>query len=126
MRDVGHVDQRKVGHALGQLAKARLHEFLALLRHVIFGVFAEVAQRHGRLNLFWELVSELVLQQIDLFLELLLDVFRHVLVHYTASPKRTCGFRRKYRRGRKVGQGRSPDRRLAWPSNNLAINNLEA
>ena len=42
-------------------------EDLALLRHVVFGIFAQVSQRRCLLDLFRQLIGELVLQRFDLF-----------------------------------------------------------
>ncbi len=68
-------DHGELAHALLQLAQARVHEHLALLGHVVLGVFAQVAQRDGLLDLRRQLGGELVLQRLDLFGELGFDVF---------------------------------------------------
>src|SRR5437660_8489595 len=47
LRNVVHVDHGKVSQPLSQLPHAGLDELLALLRHVVLGVFAEVAQGGG-------------------------------------------------------------------------------
>src|SRR6185437_5875804 len=41
--NVGEVDERELGHALFKLAEAGVDELLALLGHVVFGVFAQIA-----------------------------------------------------------------------------------
>ena len=48
--------------------KARVHEHLALLRHVVLGVLAQVAQRDRLLDLGREFGRQLVLELLDLLL----------------------------------------------------------
>ena len=66
--DVVHVDQREVAHAFAELAETRLDELLALLGHVILGIFAEISQGGGFLDLFGELVDQLVFELIHFLL----------------------------------------------------------
>ena len=66
MGDVGEVHQGELGHALLELAEARVDKLLALLGHVVLGVFAEVAERRSLLDLLRELVSKLMLEVPDL------------------------------------------------------------
>lgn len=77
VRDIGEVDEGELGHAFFELSEACVDEFLALLGHVVFGVFAEVAEGGGFFDLGWELVSELMLQLLNVFEKFFLDVFRH-------------------------------------------------
>jgi hypothetical protein len=66
-------------HALFELAEACVDENLALFGHVVFGVFAEVAEGDRFLDLSGQLGGELVLEKSYLFLQLLFDVFCHGL-----------------------------------------------
>ncbi len=52
----------EVGHALSELAQTGLNELLALLGHVVFGVFAEIAKGSGLLDLFGEIVNQLMFE----------------------------------------------------------------
>ena len=51
VRNVREVDHGELAHALLQLAEAGVDEHLALLGHVVFGVFAEVAKGDSLLDL---------------------------------------------------------------------------
>src|SRR5579863_2203123 len=75
--DVVHVDHGEVGEALAELADARLDELLALLGHVIFGVFAEVAEGGSLLDFLGKLVNQLVFERVDLFLQFSFDLIGH-------------------------------------------------
>ena len=68
---------RQVSHALLELAQPGAHKLLPLLGHVVLGVLAEVAHRDSLLQLFGQLVIELVFENGDILCELLSDVFRH-------------------------------------------------
>ncbi len=94
--NVVHIDHGQVGEPLAELADARLDELLALLGHVVFGVFAEVAERGGLLDLFGQFVDQLVFERVDLFLQFLFDEFCHGLLmaglrqglrHYTLGKR---------------------------------------
>ena len=50
-----------------QLAEARVDEHLALLGHVVLGVFAEVAQRGRFFDLGGKFVRQLMLEPLNLF-----------------------------------------------------------
>ena len=73
--DVVEVDHGELAHALLELAEAGVDEDLALLGHVVFGVFGEVAEGDGLLDLRGEFGGEFVLESLDLLFESLLDVF---------------------------------------------------
>ena len=77
MRDVCEVDHGKLAHALLQLSKPRIDEDLALFGHVVLGVFAEIAQRDGLLDLGRKLGGQFVFERFDLFSKLGFDVFGH-------------------------------------------------
>ncbi len=85
-RDVFEVDHGELAHALFELAEAGVDEDLALFGHVVFGVFGEVAERDGFLDLRGEFGGELVLERLDLLFKSLLDVF-HACVCF-AGPVR--------------------------------------
>ncbi len=57
--------------------EARVDEVLALLGHVVFGVFRQVAQGHRLLDFGGQFVRELMLELRDFLLKLVLDVFGH-------------------------------------------------
>jgi hypothetical protein len=50
---------------------------LALLGHVILGIFAKVTVGAGSLDLFGQLVVQLMLERLDFLFQLFLDVLRH-------------------------------------------------
>ena len=56
---------------------AGFDELLALLGHVILGVFAEIAQGHGFLEFLGKLVTQLMLERVNLLLQLFLDMLSH-------------------------------------------------
>jgi hypothetical protein len=80
--NIVHVRERQVSEPSAELAKSCLDELLALLGRVVLGVLAEITQGHGLLQFSWELVTELVLQSVDLFLELLLNMLCHTGKNY--------------------------------------------
>ena len=89
--DVGEVDEGELRHALFELAEARVDEVLALLGHVILGVFAEVAHSHRLFDFGGQFMGELMLELFDLFQKLLFDVFGHEsLFLLGAIPGRAC------------------------------------
>ncbi len=77
--DVVEVDHGELAHALFELAEARVDEDLALLGHVVFGVFGEVAEGDGFFDLRGEFGGELVFESFDLIFEGLFDVFHEVV-----------------------------------------------
>ena len=74
-RDVFEVDHGELAHALFELAEAGVDEDLALLGHVVFGVFGEVAERDGFFDLRGELGGEFVLERFDLLFKSLFNIF---------------------------------------------------
>jgi hypothetical protein len=86
------IDQRKFGHAPLQLPEPRIHKNLALLCHVILGIFRQISHGHGFLNLRRQLVRELVFQDVDFSKKLLLNVLGH-----------QCPLRRAHRSDRERG-----------------------
>ncbi len=76
--DVFEVDHGELAHALFELAEAGVDELLALLGHVVFGVFGEVTERYGFFDLRGEFGGELVLEGADLFVERFFDVLHGV------------------------------------------------
>jgi len=73
--DVVEVDHGELAHALLELAEAGVDELLALLGGVVLGVFAEVSEGDGLLDLGRELDGELLLQDPDLFCDRGFNVF---------------------------------------------------
>ena len=71
------IDQGEFAHAGLELAQACVDEDLALLGHVVFGVFAQIAERSRLLDLSGKLVLKLVFELFDLFQQFFLDVFGH-------------------------------------------------
>ena len=67
----------RIAETLAELANTRLDELLPLLGHVILGVFAEVTERGGLLDLFRKFVNQLVFERVDLFLQLAFDLICH-------------------------------------------------
>jgi hypothetical protein len=76
--DVGEVHERQLGHALLHHAQTGAHELLALLGHVVLGVLGEIAHRYRFFEFGGKFVVQLVFEDIDFFLQLLFDVFRHL------------------------------------------------
>ena len=70
VRNVGQIHERELGHASFQLAEARVDELLALLRHVVLGVFRQIAQRHSLFDLRGQFVGEFVLEDLNLLEQL--------------------------------------------------------
>ena len=70
-------DQGELSHAALQLPEAGVHKLLALLGHVVFGIFRQIAERHGFLDLRRQLVRQLVFELGDLFLKLVSNVIGH-------------------------------------------------
>ena len=71
VRDAVDVDQRDLRHALLEHADARLDEPLPLLRGLVLGVLAQVAQLARALDLLGQLELQLAVERVDLVLELL-------------------------------------------------------
>jgi hypothetical protein len=44
---------------------------------MVFGVFAQIAERYGSFQLLGKLMVELMLQRVDFFFQFSLNVFRH-------------------------------------------------
>ena len=61
------LNERELRHALLELTEARVDELLALFRHMVFGIFTEVAERSCLLDLLRQFVRELMLHLPDLF-----------------------------------------------------------
>src|SRR6266567_3671526 len=77
--NVVHVDHGKVSQTLPKLAYPGLDELLALLGHVVLGVFAQVAQGGGLLDLLGEFMDQLVLEGVDFVLQFSTDLLSHFL-----------------------------------------------
>ena len=75
--DVVDVDHAQVGEALADLADAGFDELLALLGHVVLGVFAEVAEGGGFLDFFGEFVDQFVFERVNFVLQFALDLVGH-------------------------------------------------
>ena len=73
--DVVEVDHGELAHALFELAEAGVDELLALFGGVILGVFGEIAEGDGFLDLGGEFGGELVFEGFDLLFEGFFDVF---------------------------------------------------
>src|SRR5215813_9992849 len=73
------MDQGEFAHAYFELPEARIHQFLALLGHVILGILAEITHGSGFFDFFGEFVGELVFQRPDFVFKFFLDVLRHSL-----------------------------------------------
>src|ERR1700677_3419946 len=78
--NIGQVDQGEFPHTLLELPQPGVDEDLALLRHVILGVLAQIAQRSSLLDLDRQVVGELVLQLAYLFFQFFLYVFWHLAI----------------------------------------------
>jgi hypothetical protein len=68
-----------------RLPDAGFDELLALLGHVILGVFAEVAEGGSFLDFFRKLVDQLVFERVDLFLQFAFDGVCHELLIRTPA-----------------------------------------
>ena len=84
-RNIVHVDKGKIRKPLAQLADPRLYELLPLLRHVIFGVLAEISEGSGLLDLFRQVVDQFVLKLIHLCPQLLGYFLGHSFGDYKPS-----------------------------------------
>ena len=80
----------------------RFYELLPLFRHVIFGVFAEISEGGGLLDLFRQVVDQFVLKLIDLCPQLLGYFLGHSFGDYKPSlrPSAALGI---LRRGSAIG-----------------------
>jgi hypothetical protein len=88
--DVVEVDHGEFAHALLELAEACVDELLALLGGVVLGVFGEIAEGYGLLDLRGEFGGELVLEGLDLLFESFLDVF-HAWVCFAGLAYKVAG-----------------------------------
>ena len=75
--DIGQVHERQLGHALFHHAQTGANELLALLGHVVLGIFGEIAERHRLLEFGGKFMVQLMFEYVDFFLQLLFYVFRH-------------------------------------------------
>ena len=71
------VDHGHVGQSLAELSQFGVEDLLPLLGRLVFGIFAQVAQRNGFLQLFRELLGQLVLYHANFFFQFPLDVNGH-------------------------------------------------
>ncbi len=78
MRSKFTIDE--IGEALSELSQTGVDVALAFLRGVVFGVLREVPVLPRHFERPRELDVELLLQRLDLFLQLLEDVARHVFL----------------------------------------------
>jgi len=89
--DVVEVDHGELAHALFELAEAGVDELLALLGGVVLGVFGEVTEGDGLLDLRGEFGGELVFEGFDLLFEGFFDVF-HAWVCFAGLAVRWQGW----------------------------------
>src|SRR5665213_2755690 len=80
-RNAFDVDQRDLRHALLEHADPRLDEALPLLRRLVLGVLAQVAQLARALDLLRQLELQLVIQRLNLVLELANQAIFHPYSH---------------------------------------------
>ena len=80
-RNAIDVDQRDLGHALLQHADPRFDQPLTLLRRVVLGVLAQVAQLARALDLPRQLDLQLAIERVDLVFELLDQPLFHRFRH---------------------------------------------
>jgi hypothetical protein len=102
-RDVFEDDHGELAHALFELAETRVDEYLTLLGRVVFGVFREVAEGDGLLDLGGQFGGELVLELLDLLFDGFFDVFHDSGVCF-AGP-RLAGSGKDDCKCRKEGSG---------------------
>ena len=75
--NVAEINQAEVGQAFFELGQPRHDKFLALLGHVVLGIFTEIAQSHRALQLRRQLDRELMLQLLDFTEKFFLNFKRH-------------------------------------------------